>query len=97
VNFQDIPTALLQKDQPAVSQKMQLEAPRVQRVGGGLQETSPEHPGSPTLSLQAHGLRQLSVTSPQETSSPFTSNQVLGNVRALRAGEGGAREGKLVL
>lgn len=48
-------------------------------MGGGLQETGPEHPGSPTLSLQAHGLQQLSVISPQEASSPFPSNQVLGS------------------
>lgn len=67
-------------------------------MGGGLQETGPEHPGSPTLSLQAHGLRQLSVTSPQEANGPFTSNQVLGNVQGLReqAGEG-AEKVKLVL
>lgn len=67
-------------------------------MGGGLQETGPGHPGSPTLSLQAHGLRQLSVTSPQEANGPFTSNQVLGNVQGLReqAGEG-AEKVKLVL
>lgn len=69
-------------------------------MGGGLQETGPEHPGSPTLSLQAHGPRQLSVTSPQEASSPFTSNQVLGNVPGFascqegvrRTGEAGTRK-----
>lgn len=48
--------------------------------GGWATRNGPEHPGSPTLSLQAHGLRQLSVTSPLEANSPFTSNQVLGNV-----------------
>lgn len=52
-----------------VSQRLQLAAPRMQEVGGGLQETGPEHPGSPTLSPQTHGLQQLSVTSPQEASS----------------------------
>lgn len=36
--------------------------PGLQSVGSGLQEPGPEHPGSPTLSLQPHGLRQLSVT-----------------------------------
>lgn len=66
-------------------------------MGGGLQETGPEHPGSPTLSLQAHGLRQLSVTSPQEASGPFTSNQVLGNVQGLREQAGEGAEEKLVL
>lgn len=82
-----------------VSQRLQLAAPKMQRLGGGLQETGPEHPGSPTLSLQAHGLRQLSVTSPQEDSSPFTSNQVLGNVQGLRkpTGEGAEKREKLVL
>lgn len=82
-----------------VSQRLQLAAPRMQKVGGGLQETGPEHPGSPTLSLQAHGLQQLSVTSPQEASSPFTSNQVLGNVQGLRelAGKGLEERQKLVL
>lgn len=60
-------------------------------MGGGLQETGPEHPGSPTLSLQAHGPRQLSVTSPQEASSPFTSNQVLGNVPGLESWQEGHR------
>lgn len=60
-------------------------------MGGGLQETGPEHPGSPTLSLQAHGPRQLSVTSPQEASSPFTSNQVLGNVPGFESCQEGVR------
>lgn len=78
-----------------VSQRLQLAAPRMQ---GGLQKTGPEHPGSPTLSLQAHGLQQLSVTSPQEASCPFTSNQVLGNVQGLREPAGGGLEReKLVL
>lgn len=76
------------------SQRMQLAAPRMQRVGGGLQETGPEHPGSPTLSLQAHRLQQLSVTSPQEASSPFTSNQVLGNVVGSLSWRRGVRGGK---
>lgn len=65
-------------------------------MGGGQQETGPEHPGSPTLSLQAHGPRQLSVTSPQEATSPFTSNRVLGNVPGPGepAGGVGGREGE---
>lgn len=67
-------------------------------MGGGLQETGPEHPGSPTLSLQAHGLQQLSVISPQEASSPFPSNQVLGSSLGfesqLRGGEGGGGGGR---
>lgn len=59
-------------------------------MGGGLQEQGPEHPGSPTLFMQAHGLRQLSVTFPKEASSPFPSNQVLGNVLSVleEAGKG---------
>lgn len=55
-----------------------------QRVGGGLQETGPEHP-DPTLSLQAHGLQQLSVISPQKASSPFPSNQVAWKLSGPRA------------
>lgn len=38
----------------------------------------------------SHGLRQLPVTFPQEASSPFPSNQVLGNVLSVleKAGKG---------
>ena len=65
-------------------------------MGGGLQETGPEHPGSPTLSLQAHGLQQLSVISPQRLAAPSLPIRCLEALWASRAslgevGGGGGR------
>lgn len=59
--------------------------------GGGLQETSPEHPGSPTLSLQAHGPRQLSVTSQQRLAAPSLPIRCSEMFRAERGGWSGGR------
>lgn len=55
-----------------------------------LKEPGPEQPGSPTLFVKAHGFQQLSVTFPQDASSPFPSNQVLGTVLSVleKAGKG---------
>lgn len=79
------------KARSALVPEVNLAAPGM-KMGGGLKEPGPEHPGSPTLFVKAHGLQQLSVTFPQDASSPFPSNQVLGTVLSVlekaRKGEG---------
>lgn len=82
----------VKKARSALVPEVNLAAPGMERMGGGLKEPGPEHPGSPTLFVKAHGLQQLSVTFPQDASSPFPSNQVLGTVLSVlekaRKGEG---------